>query len=283
MNFINIINQLAEVDSDVQGRLDTRRAVFSSITSVGKRTALAAAPALLASFFSKAYAGTTAVDPKEIFNYALTLELLEDDFYKKVVGSPIFAQQSAADQAAIRQISKHESAHVLLLTAVVTALGGTPVTATTVKFKQATFNTLTSFSAQLAVAQQLEDTGVRAYKGRAGDLLGLTDITVGTGTYNPLETALRIHSVEARHAAHIRTMRGQTPWITGGGDLDTTSAYTGAIPESTTIQSGVTLTAANSITPNTTYSVAEAAASFDEILTVAEVNDPTRAGGLIGA
>jgi hypothetical protein len=249
---------------------------------VSKRTALAAAPALLASFFGKAYAGTTATDPKELFNYALTLELLEDDFYKKMIASSVFTQQLPADQAAIRQISKHETAHVALLTAIVTALAGTPVTTATVKFKQTTFDTLTTFSAQLAVAQQLEDTGVRAYKGRAGELLGLSDITVGTLTYNPLETALRIHSVEARHAAHIRTMRGQTPWITGTGNLDTTPAYTGATPESTTTQSGINLTTANAITPNTTYSAADAAAAFDEILTVAEVNDATRAGGLIG-
>lgn len=281
MNFFNIINQLAEVDPDVMGRLDTRRSVFNSITSVGKRTALAAAPALLASFFTKAYAGTTAGDPKEVFNYALTLELLEADFYRKVVASPFFSAQTTAYQDAIRQILKHEAAHVALLQAVVTGIGGTPVTGIT--FKAATFASLTSFSAQLQVAQLLEDTGVRAYKGRAGDLLGLSDVTIGGAVYNPLETALRIHSVEARHAAHIRTMRGQTPWITGSGDLDGQPHYTGAIPESTTTQSGVNLIAANSITPNTTYSAADAAASFDEILTVAEVTDASRAGGLIGA
>lgn len=286
MNFFNIINQLAEVDPDVMGRLDTRRKVFSSLTNIGKRTALAAGPAILASFFSKAYAGTTAGDPKEVFNYALTLELLEANFYTKVIASSLFASASAADQAAIRQISKHENAHVALLQAVVTGIGGTPVTGIT--FKQATFNSLTTFNGPgatsiLAVAQLLEDTGVRAYKGRAGDLLGLADVTIGGTVYNPLETALRIHSVEARHAAHIRTMRGQTPWITGTGDLDAQPHYTGAIPESTTTQSGVNLIAANSITPNTTYTAADAAASFDEILTVAEVTDASRAGGLIGA
>jgi hypothetical protein len=280
MNFFNIINQLAEVDPDVMGRLDTRRSVFNSLKTVSKRTALASAPALLASFFSKAYAGTSAGDPKEIFNYALTLELLEDDFYKKVIASSFFGQQSAADQAAILQISKHETAHVALLRAVVTGIGGTPVTGVT--FKQASFNSYPSFAAQLQVAQLLEDTGVRAYKGRAGDLLGIGDVTIGGAVYNPLETALRIHSVEARHAAHIRTMRGQTPWITGSGDLDSDATYTGAIPESTTTQAGVNLIAANSITPNTTYSAADAAASFDEILTATEVNDPSRAGGLIG-
>jgi len=50
----------------------------------------------------------------------------------------------------------------------------------------------------LAVAQTFEDTGVRAYKGRAGELVGGGDL---------LTAALQIHSVEARHAAHIRLMR----------------------------------------------------------------------------
>ena len=265
MNFFNIISQLAEVDSDVLGRLDSRRAVFSSLTTVGKRASQAAVPALLASFFSKAYAGTTAGDPKEVFNYALTLELLEADFYKKVIASPFFTTASAAQQGAIRQISKHENSHVALLQAVVTGIGGTPVTDK--PFKAAEFAKLTSFAAQLEVAQLLEDTGVRAYKGRAGDLLGIADVTIGGKVYNPLETALQIHSVEARHASHIRYMRAQTPWINGDGDLDGKDNYKGATPESNVLQSGVNITTQL----GTAYTAKEAQASFDEILTPTEV------------
>jgi hypothetical protein len=50
----------------------------------------------------------------------------------------------------------------------------------------------------LQVAQGAEDTGVRAYKGQAAALMSQPPI---------LEAALRIHSVEARHAARIRRMR----------------------------------------------------------------------------
>ena len=277
MNFFNIINKLSEVDPDVLGRLDTRRSVFSSLTTVSKRVALASTPALLASFFSKAYAGTSAGDPKEVFNYALTLEYLEADFYNKMIASPFFLTASAVDQAAIRQISKHETAHVNLLKTVVTAIGGTPIAPVT--FKAATFATLTSFAKQLEVAQLLEDTGVRAYKGRAGDLQGIADVNItGVGMVNPLQAALQIHSVEARHAAHVRFMRGQTPWISGNGDLDGQEHYKGAIPESTTTQSRVDITKLGG-----GYSAKDAQASFDEILTVAEVTAPSRAGGLIGA
>lgn len=63
----------------------------------------------------------------------------------------------------------------------------------------------------LAVAQTFEDTGVRAYKGRAGELISNNTV---------LTAALQIHSVEARHASHIRQMRwargaNAKPWITG--------------------------------------------------------------------
>ena len=58
----------------------------------------------------------------------------------------------------------------------------------------------------LAVSQALEDTGVRAYKGQAGNLKGNAKI---------LTAALQIHSVEARHAAMVRRLRGETPWIVG--------------------------------------------------------------------
>ena len=270
MNFLNILTQLAEVDPDVLDRLNPRRAVFSSLGTVAKRSAMAATPVLLASMFQKAYAGTNAGDPKDVFNYALTLEQLEADFYNKMQASPFFATASAADQAAIKQISKHETAHVALLTAVVKGIGGTPVTGNT--FKTSEFAKLTSFAAQLQVAQLLEDTGVRAYKGRATDLQGIADVTIaGVGTINPLQSALQIHSVEARHAAHIRGMRMQTAWINGNGDLDSQPNYQGATPESNTTQAGYNLTMAGVITPGVTYSAMDVAAAFDEILTPAEV------------
>lgn len=283
MNFFEIIKQLAEVDSDVMGRLDSRRAVFSSLGTVAKRGAMAATPALLASFFQKAYAGTSGTKVgsiADIFNYALTLELLEADFYGKMVNASTFSGQTAAAQGAIQQIKKHEDAHVALLRAVLTGLGATPVSGIT--FKASAFPA--TWAGQLQVAQLLEDTGVRAYKGRAADLLaanGATDANVtGVGTVNPLQAALQIHSVEARHAAHIRYMRSQTPWISGNGDLDGQPHYTGATPESNTTQAGIDV---KTVTTGTTYSDADAAAAFDEPLTPAEVTDASRAGGLIGA
>lgn len=300
MNFFNIIDQLSEVDPDVLDRFDSRRSVFSSLGSMAKRTALAATPLFLGTMFQKAYAGTTST-PVEVLNYALTLELLEADFYRQFQASNTITPSTPA-VAAITQIKKHEDAHVALLTTTIRSLGGTPVagTATTgVRFNPAVFSSAfpATYANYLAVAQTLEDAGVRAYKGRAGELLGTDLLTV----------ALQIHSVEARHASHIRTMRGQTPWvsntddlaaipltapvygsglpsgataptsITAGGATYGIPAYTAASPvESNVTQSGVNLTTGL----GTTYTAADAAASFDEYLQAAEILASSRAGGL---
>lgn len=55
----------------------------------------------------------------------------------------------------------------------------------------------------LLTTQAFEDTGVRAYKGQAGRLLINSNNTADI----VLESALRIHSVEARHASKIRRIR----------------------------------------------------------------------------
>ena len=295
MDFFKIIDQLSEVDADVLGRFDSRRAVFSSLGTAAKRSALAATPLFLGALFQKAYAGTTAT-AVEVLQYALALELFEQDFYKKVQNSTQYAGAMAADKAAIDQIKKHEDSHVALLQGAIKANGGVPVTGVT--FQSAVFAGLTTFksgaaaTSQLGIAQLLEDTGVRAYKGRAGELLGTDLLTV----------ALQIHSVEARHAAKIRTMRGQKAWVNPGDDLAAHPVYgSGVTPgsnpgqfgiavppydpgypsptESNTTQSGVPITSGLA----TPYSAADAAASFDEYLQVAEVLDNSRAGGLIGA
>ncbi|PJJ54810.1 ferritin-like domain-containing protein [Hymenobacter chitinivorans] len=269
MNIFRIIEQLSEVDSDVLGRFDSRRAVFKTLGDTAKKGALAAAPVFVASLFQKAYGQTTAPSVIDVLNYALTLELLEEDFYTKMIAAG--QVPTGAPAAAIALIKKHESAHVTLLTNTVKALNGTPVTGK--KFDPAKFPA--DYTTQLAFAQALEDTGVRAYKGQAGNLMGKT-----AGSTNLLQVALQIHSVEARHAAHIRTMRAQAPWIPAADSnlpAPLGPVYTGAIPESNVTQSGVNLTSQL----GATYSANDAAASFDEILTMAEVLDASRAGGLV--
>ena len=299
MDFFKIIDQLSEVDADVLGRFDSRRAVFSSLGTAAKRSALAATPLFLGALFQKAYAGTTAT-ADEVLQYGLALELFEQDFYRKVQASAQYATATAAEKAAIDQIKRHEDSHVTLLRGAIIGLGKVPVTGVT--FKAAVFATLATFktgpaaTTQLGIAQLLEDTGVRAYKGRAGELLGTDLLTV----------ALQIHSVEARHAAKIRDMRGQRAWVNPADDLASNAVYTSgvtagstparfglAVPpytaasprEDNVMQGAVGSAPAVNITSGlgTPYTAADAQASFDEFLQVAEVLDESRAGAFIGA
>src|SRR6476469_7832544 len=95
--------------------------------------------------------------------------------------------------------------------ATITQAGATPVAPAPADFdytgsqggtRAALFaDVLTNAATMLAVAQALEDTGVRAYKGSAADLMN------NSSTNPVLEAALNIHSVEARHASRLRTMR----------------------------------------------------------------------------
>ncbi len=218
MNITNIIKEIEKVDPEVYGRLDSRRSAMKSFASIGSKIALAAVPLAFGSMFQKAYAGTTGTTADsviDILNYALTLEYLEAAFYAKGVGTAGLIP--AGDTATgIALIAKHEQDHVNFLKTAIAGAGGTAVMSPTFDFTaKGTFNDVFSnFETFLNVAQTFEDTGVRAYKGRAAEI-------VGGGDY--LTAALRIHSVEARHAAHIRGLRkaygsgigNVKPWITG--------------------------------------------------------------------
>lgn len=274
MNFFSIIDQLADADADFLGRFDSRRAIFKHLGTAAQRTALAATPLFLGAVFQKAYAGTTADTPVDILNYALTLEYLEQDFYAKFIASGLIPAGAAT--TAITKIKQHEDGHVKLLQGVITSLSGTPTKA--VQFKQAVFDMNKTYAGLLTLAEVLEDTGVRAYKGRAAELVvGASNGASASTQVSLLTTALQIHSVEARHAAHIRIMRGQTPWVSNTDDVAANAAYTGATPEANTTQSNVDLTTKLA----SMYSAADVAAAFDEPLTPAEVLDASRAGGLV--
>jgi hypothetical protein len=110
----------------------------------------------------------------------------------------------------------------------------------------------------LALSQAFEDTGVRAYKGQATNLIGSNEV---------LTAALQIHSVEARHASQVRRMRGLKGWVTqdqrGAGMPEATQAvYDG---EDNLMQGGVNVA---TITEVGSDGITEA---YDEPLTKDEV------------
>jgi hypothetical protein len=266
MNLNNVFHEIEKVDPEVYNRFDTRRTAMKNFAGFGRKLALTALPLAFGSMFKKAYAGATGTleTAVEILNYALTLEYLEAEFYKE--GNAKAPIPAGAPKGAIETIGAHEAAHVTFLTNAIKGAGGTPVAKPTFDFTAggAFGNVFTNYATFLAVAQTFEDTGVRAYKGRAAELVKGGDV---------LQAALQIHSVEARHAAHIRLMRKANgfgdvkPWITGkdsGIGAAVQASYDG---EENTTQATIAITNINGMA----ISANAASESFDEGLTKEQV------------
>lgn len=274
MNLFNIFSEIEQSDPEIYDRLDNRRKAMKQFANVTGKVALASIPFALGSMFQKASASPTS--PSDIIidtlNFALTLEYLESEFYKKAVASGIIPAGNAL--SALTVIRDHEVAHVNFLKTAITQAGATPVSFTAASFDftaKGTFpGVFSDYGTLLAVAQTFEDTGVRAYKGQAPNL-------ISNNAY--LTAALRIHSVEARHAAHLREMRKAhgslvpagvdvKPWITlnqsGIGSPAVQASYDG---EENVTQAGVMITNIG----GQQISAAAASEAFDEPLTKAQV------------
>ncbi len=270
MNFANILSEIETIDPEVYEKLDSRRSIFKNFGSTTKKVTMAALPFAIGSLFQKAY-GQTTTGVAGVLNFALQLEYLEANFYIAGLNSAAIIAGSGgptgAANIALTKIRNHENAHVNFLKTAVTQLGGTPVSFTAANFdftaKGAFPDVMTNYDTFLAVAQAFEDTGVRAYKGQAPNLQG-------TANRPYLTAALNIHSVEARHASHVRQMRfargvAVKPYITGvisGIDSRTNGNYLG---EDNLVQGGVTITSLASVNGN--VSAAAASECFDEPLT----------------
>ncbi|MGV3641587.1 MAG: ferritin-like domain-containing protein [Adhaeribacter sp.] len=274
MNLFNLISEIEKADPEVYERLDSRRAVFKHFAGYGKKLAAAAVPLAFGSMFNKAYGQAGSRTIPQVLEYAYLLENLEAEFYKQAVvaaQTPAIGAPAAA-VTALTTIRDHEVAHVNFLRTALTGLNVTPQTYTAASFDftagGAYANVFTNYGTMLAVAQAFEDTGVRAYKGQVGFLVSNNDV---------LQAALQIHSVEARHAAHIRRMRRDTPgiaaavkpWITmkdPGGVASIQAVYNGEeITEQATVQ------LANKTYGGVTISANAASEAFDEPLTAEQV------------
>jgi len=279
MKIENIINEIENVDPEIYQRLDGRRSAMKNFTKFSGKIALASLPIAFGSMLNKAYGSPTGTTDAitDVLNFALTLEYIESEFYKKGYDAGVagtLAIPAGAPIGAIKTIRDHENAHVAFLKTAITSLGGTPVAFTAASFDftaKGTFPTVfTDYALFLAVAQTFEDTGVRAYKGQAGNLISNNDI---------LTAALNIHSVEARHASHIRQMRKANgglvpagvdvkPWITlnqsGIGSSAVQASYDG---EEVITQAGVNIVNIGGFT----ISPSAASECFDEPLTKEQV------------
>ncbi len=263
---MNIIKFLDEFTSDnLTQKVSSRRDLFGTLGSLSKKAALVAVPFGLASTKANAFVAQDQNAAIGALQLALTLEYLEAEFYIKALDSGVLPSGGRAEKVYM-QISKHETAHVEFLKS---GLGDNSIDSPQFDFTVGgmfdPFNENgagqeVAYAQLLALAQAFEDTGVRAYKGQAGNLMGTPFLT----------PALQIHSVEARHASEIRRLRasviGETlnpnalGWITldnrGPGMPEATQAvYNG---EENVTQDGVNLVNA------TSFNATAVSQSFDE-------------------
>lgn len=170
---------------------------------------------------SSAYAQSTVLSPRQVAEYALTLEKLEADFYERAAMAAMNGGLASAPQIAkdaIASYGEDEANHVTDLSAALRSIGGDPEAIKipanpnySAILGRDPFANPTDF---LLAGQYVEDLGVAAYKGQVQNLLA-----AGDAAKPILAAALAIHSVEARHAAGIRYLRetllGEDvrPWI----------------------------------------------------------------------
>ncbi|TDE28702.1 MULTISPECIES: ferritin-like domain-containing protein [Flavobacterium] len=233
MNILKFIESFT--NEELMQSKGSRRDSFGKISQLGKNLALASIPFGLSSLTNVAYAGKikpTPSNPIGALQLALTLEYLEKEYYIMGLESGVIPT-GGRDEKVFMQISDHETDHVTFL---INGLGGVGspnfVEKPTFDFTVGgAFDPFNHYPTFLALAQAFEDTGVRAYKGQAGNLISAPDL---------LTAALQIHSVEARHASEVRRLRGLRGWITlnqrGAGMPEATQAvYNG---EENIIQAG---------------------------------------------
>lgn len=195
MNTQSILGQL---DPELVSRLvgNSRGLFATAAKSLGK---FASAPLVLAAASTTVFAAGLPKQIEETLNFALTLEHIEDAFYRSALEKDFIPKEH---KDVFNTIGLHEAQHVKFLTG---ALG-----AAAVKRPEADFtaggkyaDVFSNFDTFLTLSQTFEDLGVAAYKGQAGNLMENGDI---------LTAALQIHSVEARHAAMVRRIGGKKAW-----------------------------------------------------------------------
>jgi len=214
MDFYQLLSDVEKADPEFLDRINPRRRVFKYLGNAGQKITAAAVPAVLASFFNRAYGqSTTLTAPVQaVLTLALQLEYLEFHFYNTALG--ISGLVPSQETNAITTIRNDEAGHINALRAVLGSAAPSPYLVTDFDYSGGSGSGTGPMRNALlpgatgnangalffAAGQAFSDTGQRAYKGGA-------PVLNTSATKDILEAALNIHSVEARHNSHFRTVR----------------------------------------------------------------------------
>ena len=253
------------IDPEIVVALDRRAGEIARGATVSSpiaaMLALGSVPIALGALATDVY-GQAPSDVLDVLQFALLLEYLESEFYQRAINSPGLIP--ASDTAVFSTIAGHEVTHVTALSALISGRSGLararPAFDFTARGSVPGFAfAATQYATFKQLAQAFEDTGVRAYKGQLTRLM--TDKAA-------LNAALTIHSVEARHAAEVRRLRGKNGWITGNS-RDDLPAFTQPVYEG---EDNTTLGAVNITGFAGSFGGLDSATeAFDEPLTMAQV------------
>jgi rubrerythrin len=193
-------NALANLEPEIADQITSRRDALRRIGGTLAATAGASVAFTAAAREAFAQTGGPPEQVVEVLQFALTLERLEAAYYS--MGLEEDGLIPGDVRVVFETIGGHEDEHVAFLEE---ALGDSAGEAPELDFTAGgMFDPFGSYETFLLLAQAFEDTGQRAYRGQAPNLVEAPEV---------LTQALTIHSVEARHAALVRSLRDLQGWI----------------------------------------------------------------------
>ena len=190
------------------------------------------------------------------------IEYLQSDLYTRGLAAVGFIP--TADSEVFKTLSVQQAVHISTLSLLLTTRLGTPVVKPTFDFTGKGAVPGFAFAAGQyetfrMLSQAFEDLGVRAYKGQ---------MQAFQADKQALTYALAMHSVEGRHAAEVRRIRGRKGWITGSS-ADDLPAFAKAIYAGEDVATQGSVNIGSALASN--GGVDAATQAFDESLTTAQV------------
>ena len=190
------------------------------------------------------------------------IEYLQSDLYTRGLAAVGFIP--TADSEVFKTLSAQQVVHISTLSLLLTTRLGTPVVKPTFDFTGKGAVPGFAFAAGQyetfrMLSQAFEDLGVRAYKGQ---------MQAFQADKQALTYALAMHSVEGRHAAEVRRIRGRKGWITGSS-ADDLPAFAKAIYAGEDVATQGSVNIGSALASN--GGVDAATQAFDESLTTAQV------------